>query len=179
MFIFQPQVWFPSFATPFLGLSSNFQKTLNKWQLSLLTIANLLDARFSSLLAPVLDAIFSVPLALVPLARILYSLWTPLIGQFEVDTNQAKNDQLFTRPGNLKYSGFRRSLEVSLEKVKFFFNYIFWFPRMETFWNQLTLTWWRRGWRFWPKEPEKDSVCYRKLHSLDKWLVSHETTLVV
>merc|ERR1719490_658400 len=37
-------------------------------------------------------------------------LWSPVIGQFQVDTNQAKNDQLFGRPGNFKYSGFRRSL---------------------------------------------------------------------
>ena len=88
-----------------MGLSSDFQKTSNKWKLSgLFIIANLLDA------------IFSVFLALVPLARILYSLWTPLIGQFEVDSNQSKNDQLFARPANFKYNGFRRSLEVSLKK---------------------------------------------------------------
>ena len=62
---------------------------------------------------------FSHISAIVPLAQIIYSLWSPLLGQFSVDGVQAKNDHIHSRPGNFKYSGFRRSLAVSFPKLSF------------------------------------------------------------
>ena len=59
-------------------------------------------------------------------------------------------------------------------KLKFIFTNIFWLARVTAFWNRLTVRWWRRGWRFWRKEPEKDSVWLRTLCSLDEQLMSHK-----
>ena len=45
---------------------------------------------FISLLSTLVSSFLS---ALVPLVRILHSLWSPLIGQFEVDANQVNKKQ--------------------------------------------------------------------------------------
>ena len=107
----------------------------------------------------------------MPLAQIIYSLWSPLLGQFSVDGVQAKNDQIHSRPGNFKYSGFRRSLAVSFPKLSFFSALSLLFLRSTAsmiFWNLSTPAWWRRGWRFSLREQRRAWVCSKILFTLDR-----------